>query len=92
MKRKSVLNFPVLITQDEDGIFVADVPAIPSCHTQGETYEEVLRNVKDVIGLCLSVAKTDVKYRKQINWPDSVKAPKLLGVINVPISSTLTAT
>lgn len=67
MKRKSIFNFPVLITQDEDGIFVADVPAIPGCHTQGGTYEEVLRNVKDAIVLCLSVAKTDVKYRKQIN-------------------------
>ena len=34
------LQFKVLIEQDENGVFVASVPAIPGCHTQGNTYEE----------------------------------------------------
>ena len=46
-----VLNFKVLIEQDEDGVFVASVPAIPGCHTQGKTYEEVIENVKEAIEL-----------------------------------------
>ncbi len=54
-----VLNFKVLIEQDEDGVFVAHVPAIAGCHTQGRTYEEVIKNIKESIGLCLEVAKDD---------------------------------
>lgn len=43
---KEVLNFKVIINQDEDGTFVATCPAIPGCHSQGETYEEVVKNIK----------------------------------------------
>lgn len=92
MRKQSALNFQVLITQDEDGVFVANVPAIPGCHTQGKTYEEVLRNIKDAIKLCLSVAKEDVQYRRKIDWPGRTKRSRLLGVVNLPVPSPLSAT
>jgi len=91
MKKRSILNFQVLITQDEDGMFVAVAPAIPGCHAQGSTYEEALVNIKDAMKLCLEVAKKDVKYRKKIDWPESKKNPKLLGIINIPIPSSMRA-
>ena len=62
-----ILNFRVLIEQDEDGIFVASAPAIPGCHTQGTTYEDAVGNVKEAIELCLEVAKDDRGYRAKID-------------------------
>jgi predicted RNase H-like HicB family nuclease len=47
------LKLPVVITQDEDGYFLAEVPVLTSCYTQGKTKEEALSNIKEVIQLCL---------------------------------------
>ncbi len=45
--------FPVLTTRDEDGYYVAEVPLLRSCFTQGKTRAEALSNIKEVISLCL---------------------------------------
>ena len=47
------LKLPVVIIQDEDGYFLAEVPVLTSCFTQGKTKEEALSNIKEVIQLCL---------------------------------------
>ena len=47
------LRLPVVITRDEDGYYVAEVPVLRSCFTQGKTREEALANIKEVIYLCL---------------------------------------
>ena len=41
--------FRILIEQDEDGIFVAECPALPGCVSQGKTRKEVLENIQDAI-------------------------------------------
>lgn len=41
--------FQVKLALDEDGWFVAEVPTLPGCVTQGSTREEALENVKDAI-------------------------------------------
>jgi predicted RNase H-like HicB family nuclease len=46
-------TFTVLIERDEDGYYVASVPALKSCYTQAKTLEELYPRVKEVIGLCL---------------------------------------
>lgn len=46
-------RWQVWIEQDEDGYFVAHCPALPGCHTQGDTEEEALANIKEAIALCL---------------------------------------
>ena len=53
MKRKSAktLSYSVFYEQAAEGGYVAFVPALPGCHTQGETLEETERNVKDAIAL-----------------------------------------
>lgn len=67
MRQTTVKNkFKIIIERDEDGYFVASVPALPGCHTQGKTFKELMENVKDAIRLCLDVAKKDPDYRKQI--------------------------
>lgn len=82
-----VKNFKVIIEQDEDGFFVADVPAIPGCYTQGKTYEEAVRRIKEVIELCLEEAKDDPVYRAKINLEES-SYDKFLGITNVPVRVT----
>lgn len=80
----NILNFKVVVEQDGDGYFVASVPAIPGCHTQGKTYEEAVNNIKEVIDLCLEEAEIDIDYRNKINWPTSV-AQRFLGIIDLAI-------
>ncbi len=46
-------EFTVLIERDEDGFYVAEVPDLKGCYTQGKTVEEVLKNIREVIELCL---------------------------------------
>jgi predicted RNase H-like HicB family nuclease len=48
-------NFTILIEKDEDGIYVASVPALKGCHTQASSVEELLPRVKEAIELCLEV-------------------------------------
>ena len=43
------MKFRVLIEPDEDGIFVANVPSLPGCISQGSTRTEALSNVKEAI-------------------------------------------
>ena len=45
--------FTVLIEQDEDGYYVATVPALKSCYTQAKTREELYPRIREVIELCL---------------------------------------
>lgn len=44
-----VVKFRVLIQPDEDGVFVAEVPTLPGCVSQGRTREEALANVREAI-------------------------------------------
>ena len=80
-----VLNFKVVLEQDERGYFVASVPAIPRCHSQGKTYEEVLKNVREAIELCLEVANIDLSYKENIDLGKTGSLPKFLGITEVPI-------
>jgi predicted RNase H-like HicB family nuclease len=44
-------KFTVVVERDEDGFYVASVPLLQGCYTQGSTYEEALENIKDAIRL-----------------------------------------
>jgi predicted RNase H-like HicB family nuclease len=44
-------KFTVVVEQDEDGLYVASVPLLQGCYTQGEAYEEALENIEDAIKL-----------------------------------------
>ncbi len=48
-----ILNFSVIIEQDKHG-FVAECLDLQGCYTQGKTYEEVVKNIKDAIKLHLA--------------------------------------
>ena len=45
----------ITMERDEDGMLVAECPAIPGCISQGKTEEEAVENIKDAIRECLEV-------------------------------------
>ncbi len=49
------MKIKVVIHEAEEGGFWAEVPAIPGCATQGDTFEELLQNLYEAIEGCLSV-------------------------------------
>lgn len=81
---KNVLNFKVIFSQDEDGVFVATCPAIPGCHTQGDTFEDAEKNIKEAIKLCLQVAQKDEDYRGSIDF-EGEQTSRFIGVSDVII-------
>ena len=59
-------EFLVLIEEDEDGMLVASVPALKSCHTQAKTLPTLLARIKESIQLCLEVQKEPITPLKFI--------------------------
>ena len=53
------LHLPIIIELDEDGYYIVSCPLFKGCHTYGETIDEALENIKEVIQMCLE--ETDVE-------------------------------
>ena len=47
--------FEVTIRSDEDGYFVASVPAILGCHTQAKSLDVLMKRIREAVELCLDV-------------------------------------
>lgn len=54
------MKLKVVIHEAEEGGFWAEVPAIPGCATQGDTFEELLSNIYEAVEGCLSVENQEV--------------------------------
>jgi len=48
-------EFSVIIERDEDGYFVASVPALRGCHTQAKSLDTLMKRIKEAIELCFEV-------------------------------------
>ena len=59
-------RFQIIVEQDEDGVYVAECPALPGCYSQGKTFEEALDNVREVIEICEVEAAEDKRTALQI--------------------------
>jgi predicted RNase H-like HicB family nuclease len=51
------MKYRVVIQQDEDGVFVAEVPGLPGCISQGQTRSEALRNIQEALEAYLESLK-----------------------------------
>lgn len=49
----SEYQYTVILQPEEEGGYSVFVPALPGCHTQGDTMEEALQNAEEVIQLCI---------------------------------------
>jgi predicted RNase H-like HicB family nuclease len=54
------MKLKVIIHEAEEGGFWAEVPAIPGCATQGDTFDELLHNIYEAVEGCLSVEVQDI--------------------------------
>lgn len=55
------MKLKVIVHQAEEGGYWAEVPSIPGCATQGETFDELLANIYEAVEGCLAVDITDVQ-------------------------------
>lgn len=56
-RRQRSFHLPVLIEQDEDGVFVVSVPTLQGCRSYGRTLDEAMRNIAEAAALCLEDEK-----------------------------------
>lgn len=81
-KVAKTLQFKIIIEQDEDGLYVASVPELPGCYTQGKTLEEARKRIKQVVALTL---ESDAAARRaKIASPKP--ASRFFGVEDLQIS------
>lgn len=58
MKRE----FNVIIEKDSEGFFVASVPELKGCHTQGKSLDELMDRIREAIELCLEVQGKELDH------------------------------
>jgi predicted RNase H-like HicB family nuclease len=66
------MEYTIIIRKAPDGFYLAGCPLVPEARAQGETYDECLANIKEVLELCL-------EYRKERGEeiPDEFEAQKV---------------
>lgn len=52
-KRKAV-HLPIVVEQDEDGVFIVSAPTVPGCRSYGYTLEEAMANIAEAARACLA--------------------------------------
>jgi predicted RNase H-like HicB family nuclease len=55
------MKLKIVVHEAEEGGYWAEVPSIPGCATQGETFEELLGNLYEAVDACLSVELEEVE-------------------------------
>ncbi|MBI3793982.1 MAG: type II toxin-antitoxin system HicB family antitoxin [Nitrospinae bacterium] len=55
---RKIREYTVVIERDEQGIFVADVPELPGCHTQAKSLDSLMDRIKEAIQLCVVAQKS----------------------------------
>jgi predicted RNase H-like HicB family nuclease len=59
------MKLKVIVHEAEEGGYWAEVPSIPGCATQGETFDELLANIYEAVEGCLSVDIKDLKLTEK---------------------------
>jgi predicted RNase H-like HicB family nuclease len=58
------MKLKTIIHKAEEGGYWAEIPSIPGCVTQGDSFEELLKNIYEAVEGCLSVDIEDYKIQK----------------------------
>lgn len=48
-------QYDVVVERDSSGYFIASVPAIPGCHTQAKSLDQLMERIREAIELCIEV-------------------------------------
>ena len=68
-----IKNFAVLFEQEKDGGYSVSVPTLPGCFSQGNTFEEALKNIQEAIDLYIEDEKLPEQPAKEFIVPVEVK-------------------
>ena len=60
------VHLPVLVEKDEDGFYVVECPLLKGCYTQGKTLDEALKNIHEVIELCLEEQREEIVEQVEV--------------------------
>ena len=52
MRTHTKMHLPIIVEKDEDGFFVVECPLLEGCYTHGETLDEALKNIREVMDMC----------------------------------------
>jgi predicted RNase H-like HicB family nuclease len=63
--RKKIYQFTAVFEKNEDGGYTVTVPSLPGCISEGDTFDEALKNIKEAITLYLEVMKKDKEKIKE---------------------------
>jgi predicted RNase H-like HicB family nuclease len=66
------MKIKVIVHEAEEGGYWAEVPAIPGCATQGETFEELLQNLYEAVAACMSV---------EVETPETTARQKVMEIV-----------
>jgi predicted RNase H-like HicB family nuclease len=77
MKKKSARSYTVFFEADPEGGYVASVPVLPGCHTQGESLEEAERNIAEAIEIYIEtlIAHGQVVPEETKTFQGTVRVP-----------------
>ena len=53
------VHLPIIIEMDEEGYYIVSCPQFRGCHSYGETIDEALENIREVIEMCLEETKLE---------------------------------
>ena len=59
------MKLKVVVHEAEEGGYWAEVPAIPGCATQGDSFDELLSNIYEAVEGCLSVDVQDIEVSEK---------------------------
>jgi predicted RNase H-like HicB family nuclease len=77
-------QFTVVVEKDEDGVYISSCPALQGCHSNGETYQEALENLREAIQL-------HIEARQSVGDPIPIEVAVERMEINVEATPRKTA-
>ena len=68
--------FDVVVERDQDGLYVASVPALRGCHTQATSLDDLMERIRESIELCLEVEGTSEEPHLEFVGVQRVTVPE----------------
>jgi predicted RNase H-like HicB family nuclease len=60
---KKHASLPIIIEKDEDGLYTVECPLFSGCYSQGDTLNQAMKNIREVIKLCLKEKENQARLK-----------------------------
>ncbi len=55
-----IQHFPIVVEQDDDGVYIVTCPLFRGCRSYGATIDEAMENIKEAISVCMEEEQEDI--------------------------------